>query len=480
MSQPGGNSASPPASAAANEEPETPAAFASHSSYSSLSSQVREGGGEEYRDRDEAEYHRFPHPETERERGRNYSRENLDGFHDLSSVDDNSSSGVISVLTFWLFVSLTLILGVYGTVDIRLGPNSSVLFQPNPVFVQSLTVEDLNGTNSGLMLYGFYKSPALDVVNAWSKVRNLYVPADSYQDSLYFLNKGSQINISYHVKSPGFSLVLVVAEGNEGLNQWLLDPKYPNTTLSWNVIYGSGVVQQNIPKSSSYHVAVGNLNSKEINVKLTVEVRALLYNTTESFSKCSFSSGKCSSSILFPSENAFLLTSPKAGNGSHDDYWNVKLFYGPRWTTYVLGIAGMTLLMLAVFSCFKRSGYNQEEGTTALFEGVAPHRAPLLSQKDDNLSCQSSSCGSVSDDEKGYEDSLAVSSLERKHSRDSENDNSKRRLCAICFDAPRECFFLPCGHCVACFSCGTRITGAAGTCPICRRNIRKVRKIYTV
>lgn len=443
--------------------------------------EVREDGGQEYRDRDEAEYHRFPHPETEQDlRGRHYSRGNLLGYNDLSSVDDGSRSGVISVLTFWLFASLTLIFGVYGAVDIRLGPNSSFLLQPNPVFVQSLTVEYLNGTNSGLMLHGFYQSPTLNVVNTWSKVRNLYVPADSYQDSTYFLNKGSQINISYHVNSPGSFLVLVIAEGNEGLNQWLQDPTYPNTCLSWNAINGSGAVQQTISKSSLYHVAVGNLNLKEINVKLAVKLRALLYNTTGSYYKCPFSSGKCSSSILFPSGNVFLLTSPGPGNTSHDDYWNVKLSYGPRWTTYVVGIAGMTALMLAVFTCFKRFQNNHEEGTTVLFEEVGPQRAPLLPQKDDNLSSWSASCGSVSDNEKGYEDLLDVRSLERKQSRDIENDNSTRQLCAICFDAPRDCFFLPCGHCVACLSCGTRITGAAGTCPICRRTIRKVSRIYTV
>ena len=37
-------------------------------------------------------------------------------------------------------VSMTLILGVYGSVNTRLGPNCSLLLQPNPLFVKYLKV----------------------------------------------------------------------------------------------------------------------------------------------------------------------------------------------------------------------------------------------------------------------------------------------------------------------------------------------------
>lgn len=38
---------------------------------------------------------------------------------------------------------MTLILGVYGSVSLRVGPNSSILIRPNPIFVQSLKVISL-------------------------------------------------------------------------------------------------------------------------------------------------------------------------------------------------------------------------------------------------------------------------------------------------------------------------------------------------
>lgn len=157
-------------------------------------------------------------------------------------------------------------------------------------------------------------------------------------------------------------------------------------------------------------------------------------------------------------------------------------------------------------------------------------RAPLLSQKDDDISSHGSSYDSISQDEQDLDELLAVnSSLEGKALAQGEN---LYRLCASCFDARRDCFFLPCGHCVACFNCGTRylqitvtlcprkkvtctlyilvilflssislfsciffklesyetsnsvlldrIAEEAATCPICRRTIKKVRKIFTV
>ncbi|KAJ8642470.1 hypothetical protein MRB53_019164 [Persea americana] len=99
--------------------------------------------------------------------------------------------------------------------------------------------------------------------------------------------------------------------------------------------------------------------------------------------------------------------------------------------------------------------------------------------KDDDISSWGSSYDSVSHDEEDMEDRPGATSLEARSLKDVET-NTPRRLCAICYDAPRDSFFLPCGHCAACFTCGTRIAEDAGTCPICRRKMKKVRKIFTV
>lgn len=112
----------------------------------------------------------------------------------------------------------------------------------------------------------------------------------------------------------------------------------------------------------------------------------------------------------------------------------------------------MTLLMLVVFNYLGKFQSTREGQTGAQYGTVDSATAPLLSHKDDDLSSWGSSYDCVSNDDEDLEDLYP----EGKAVREGETGNNTRRLCAICFDAPRDCFFLPCGHCVACFACGTR------------------------
>ncbi|GMP85853.1 hypothetical protein CsSME_00038858 [Camellia sinensis var. sinensis] len=471
---------------------------------------------------------------------------------------EDAWSCMIVVFTFWFFVSMTLILGVYGSVNLQLGPNSSLLITPNTLFVESITVEQLDEAKNGPILYGFYKEPQADVELTWSQTHNTSLPSGFQKEWIYMLNMGSQINISYSVNSPSpSSIILIIAQGSEGFAQWLEDPSYPNSTLSWNIINGSGIIQQDIWTSASYYVAVGNLNSEEVEVQLNLKVKAILYNTTEAYYNCAVACGACNLKMLFPSGNAVVLTSPgpeqlwgkwlflkhrrnkrrkicpykskeamsplaaavmeatfcalavpmgvsnvsclcheyglhpcmdaELGFGHNvelnlnmselpdihiwkfcqefciflkdvwkgTNVWQVQLSYGPRWLTYLVGIGGLTLLVLSAFYMFNNFQCTREEGTRFQFGEMRSERAPLL-QKDDDLSSWGSSCDSVSQDDEDLEDELALGSLEGMPLKDGEYNNNIRRLCAICFDAPRDCFFLPCGHCVACFACGTR------------------------
>eukprot|EP00268_Persea_americana_P012781 TRINITY_DN15473_c0_g1_i1.p1 TRINITY_DN15473_c0_g1~~TRINITY_DN15473_c0_g1_i1.p1 ORF type:complete len:140 (-),score=27.45 TRINITY_DN15473_c0_g1_i1:315-734(-) len=139
----------------------------------------------------------------------------------------------------------------------------------------------------------------------------------------------------------------------------------------------------------------------------------------------------------------------------------------------------MTMIILLAFRMFSKFQNTLGDGTGfQVLDGV-PDRAPLLMHKDDDISSWGSSYDSVSHDEEDMEDRPGATSLEARSLKDVET-NTPRRLCAICYDAPRDSFFLPCGHCAACFTCGTRIAEDAGTCPICRRKMKKVRKIFTV
>uniref|UniRef100_A0A0E0LA12 RING-type domain-containing protein n=1 Tax=Oryza punctata TaxID=4537 RepID=A0A0E0LA12_ORYPU len=60
----------------------------------------------------------------------------------------------------------------------------------------------------------------------------------------------------------------------------------------------------------------------------------------------------------------------------------------------------------------------------------------------------------------------------------SSEDTCSENVCKICYDAPRSCFFIPCGHGFACFTCARRIAEDKNqACPICRRLIHRVRRL---
>ncbi|XP_010253901.1 PREDICTED: uncharacterized protein LOC104595042 isoform X2 [Nelumbo nucifera] len=393
---------------------------------------------------------------------------------------DDAWSCLIVLITFWFFASMTLILGFYGSVNLQLTPNYSRLLQANSILVQDIKVQEEGDPKPSPILYGFYGTPRLDVETTWSQIHNASIPPNFHKEWMYFLNVGSQLDIFYSVKSQNSPLFLVIAEGKENFVEWIEDPSYPNTTLSWNIIHGSGTIQQKVFKSSNYFVALGNLNSEEVKVKLEITIWALMYNTTEAYYKCSVSHSSCDLKLFLVGSNAAVLTSSGPEQDTDSDSQYVMLSYGPRWLTYLVASGGMTLVMLLASKvCIQFQSTTGDETGYQTVE-VRSERTPLLTDKDDDLSSWGSSYESVSHDEEDFEECIRVGSLEAKPLNDGENNSNPRRLCVICFDAPRDCFFLPCGHCAACFTCGTRIAEEAGICPICRRKMKKVKKIFTV
>lgn len=392
---------------------------------------------------------------------------------------DDTWSCVIVILTFWFFVSMTLIMGIFGSEDLQLGPYSSVLLQPHPLFVQYLKTETENEMKVAPVLYAFYKAPPLEVAKMWSESLSASIRPETHEEWVYYLNEGSQINISYNVPNSS-PLVLVIAKGIEGMAEWLEDPSYAGNALSWNLIHGSGTISLDILKPSDYYVAVGNFNTENVEVELNMSIRSSMYNVTDSYYKCNLTRGSCSLKLLFPGGNAAVLTTrgPLEGVGSERLY--VKLSFEPRWMTYFLGIGGMTSIMLWAFNFLNRFRRNNEDTREDEAGDWRPERAPLLSQKDDDLSSLGSSYDSGSQNDEDPQECLEEGLSEGRSIEEGGKKYYSRQLCVICYDAPKNCFFIPCGHCSCCFTCATRIADAATTCPICRRRIKKVRRIYDV
>ncbi|XP_064962829.1 E3 ubiquitin-protein ligase APD2-like isoform X2 [Musa acuminata AAA Group] len=387
---------------------------------------------------------------------------------------DDAWSCLVILLTFWFFASMTLILGFYGSSNLVLGPNSSRILRANSWFVQDIQVKAEEGLRLVPTLYGFLEPPPLDVLTTWSENRNVSMPSNFHQEWIYYLNEGAQVEITYSVKSHGtYPLILVIAQGKDDLVQWIERPSHPNITLSWSLIHGNGKIQQTIDKPSDYYIAVGNLNNIEIQVQLTFRIQAVLYNTTGAYYKCSLHHRFCALKLSLQRANVAILTTPAPDPISE---WYVKLSYGPRWITYFAGSGLMTLMIFMAFQIFSSLQCDTQENTTHQTAEVTTERRPLLANKDDDSQSLGSSYESVSHDEEDIEEQPATGPELLK---DGEINNSQE-LCAICCDAPRDCFFLPCGHCAMCFTCGTRILDEAGICPICRRKMKKVRKIFAV
>ncbi|KAI4385957.1 hypothetical protein MLD38_003941 [Melastoma candidum] len=165
-------------------------------------------------------------------------------------VRDDVWSCLVVLVTFWFFASMTLIFGFYGSVDLELGPSCSRLIQTNPLFVQSIKVWYIDDSKKGPILYGFSKHPTPEVESIWNETHSQYIPVNFHKEWIHFLNRGSRMEIFYMVKSSlPLSLGLLKNKkiaGKESLIEWTEDPSYPNSTLSWNIIYGSGTVHQDI------------------------------------------------------------------------------------------------------------------------------------------------------------------------------------------------------------------------------------------
>lgn len=112
----------------------------------------------------------------------------------------------------------------------------------------------------------------------------------------------------------------------------------------------------------------------------------------------------------------------------------------------------MTVIIVLTF---KMINYVHCDSNNNQAAEAAPERAPLILNKDDDSSSLGSSYDSVSTDGNDIEEPLDLSQNGPDNSRWSEGYDP-HHLCTICLDAAKDCFFLPCGHCATCFTCGTR------------------------
>uniref|UniRef100_A0A0D9WIT0 RING-type domain-containing protein n=1 Tax=Leersia perrieri TaxID=77586 RepID=A0A0D9WIT0_9ORYZ len=325
----------------------------------------------------------------------------------------------VTLLTFCLLAPVALMLGYYygspGVVVV--GSGCSRLVETNSFFVQDIKARmDGGSPENGLVLYGLPIAPPLGVPAEYSEAHRAVIPANSQREWVYFLNRGSEIEVIYSVGAEtelSRPICMIIARGKESFMQWADNPSANDTTLSCRFVQGNGTVNQTMNLSSEYYIALGNFNNQDV-----------------------------------------------TGMNSDDQY--VQLSYGPRWIVYVLGLAMLAVALLILYEIVNLLFSLSPGGNSS--SNTADTRASLLSsaskEEEDNESLGSSYDSVSSHDGDGMDDA-------------ERNGGESRHLCVVCCDARRDCFFLPCGHSATCHACGTRVVEEDGSCPFCRRKLKK-------
>ncbi|KAM1291710.1 hypothetical protein ACFX13_019097 [Malus domestica] len=151
--------------------------------------------------------------------------------------------------------------------------------------------------------------------------------------------------------------------------------------------------------------------------------------------------------------------------------WCVTLTFLVRLIAY---IAILTLLVIVAFMILKYINEYEETsvedvGDSAETDPLQPagKRMPSTYGTCDEWDIESGNCSSSSSNSSN---AVITSSSE---------DLYDGKICVICYTEQRDCFLVPCGHCATCYDCAQRIFyGETKTCPICRRFIRKVRRLF--
>ncbi|KAJ7568084.1 hypothetical protein O6H91_01G018200 [Diphasiastrum complanatum] len=363
-----------------------------------------------------------------------------------------------------------MIVGQYRSAVVDLGPNVSRILEADLVYVKDI-INIKTGSSVAPVLYGFTQRPQLDQERHLFYDLKYNLLSSDYQNWKLWLNNGSKVELKYDIYSTHiFYILLVVLRGQETLLDWTSDPLNPRLAASWHYVHGSGVINFEAAKDGEYYFTLGNLNDYSVEVRLQTTVHAKVYDTKAADLSCSLRENFCGLNLLFPGFNfALLSTPPDLEKGAE---WKVQMVYGQRWIIYLILIGfvlSMAFLSLKVTDkiCTMISMHDEPIEQATIVAPIDNPREPLLSARED------------------------TSTPNDFEVNETMSENGKKiyesQFCAICCNETRSTFFHPCGHCVTCYACGLRIQNGEseandlpGKCPICRSEIKEVKKIFTV
>ncbi|XP_050364790.1 E3 ubiquitin-protein ligase APD3-like isoform X2 [Argentina anserina] len=364
---------------------------------------------------------------------------------------------LLTPLTLWICVSVSIRYGYYGDNCITLGPSSSRLMKASSVFVQQVEVRDVD--KKGVSLYALSEEPKLSHQVDWNVSNYLIIGAYSRKGYSFWLNKGSRISMRLEAHPTHVNQLQVVMLKGERKFE-LLQPEQASSGNAFNESKIGKEAVYSIEEDDRYYLDIINTNPKSIIITVNMNVSSKMYDTTKAKAICSTATkgSSCQLRLIFPNTHYVILTTPNNGDLLG---WYIELSFVARVITYI-GILGFIVVM--IFLILKYLGACDVESSSVVeFSRQEINETyPIVPRK-----TVPQTYGTNEEDD----DSGASSS--------SSEELYDEKLCVICYDEQRNCFFVPCGHCATCYDCAQRIMeGESKVCPICRRLIHKVRRLF--
>ncbi|KAK4744026.1 hypothetical protein SAY87_010338 [Trapa incisa] len=339
-----------------------------------------------------------------------------------------------------------------------------MLFEASSVFVDQVELRVV-ANRSGAVLSRFLEKPQPSLEVNWTVWDyDMIVRSNNSKGFTLWLNKGSRIQMQWEARLSHLDRVEIALVKGEKKYETLM----PSFTSSLNSLAvkrptNSREAEYSIEKDGKYYVSITNKNSVNIITTVKVNVSSRMYDLTKANSTCSTLDSSCRIKLPFPYTHYVVLTTP---DNSDTVDWDVEVIFVARVITYV---AILGFIVFFIILILRYLGVCDSETETYMIEDPLPppvrevtETTPIFPHKQAILPYRTN----------GEEDDDGGSSS-------SSEDLYDAMLCVICYDDQRNCFFVPCGHCATCYDCAQRIMESdSKVCPICRRPIHKVRRLF--
>ncbi|RYR06181.1 hypothetical protein Ahy_B06g085965 [Arachis hypogaea] len=336
--------------------------------------------------------------------------------------------------------------------------------------------------------------PELISQTNWTTSRFLVVPRNTRKGFSLWLNKGSRIRMRWEAQAssrnqlegmvikgerrfekmvPQQTFSLDTLAIRETINEDLRFKVYGVTMIILQMLTGNEA-EYMIEEDDRYQIGVLNMNDKNIVLNLNVNVSAKIYDTTKANNIYSSINGSCTFSLLFPNTYYLILTAPKNVNdydddSNNDEEWFVEVSFITRVIAYIAILGLCIIVIFVILRCL--GGYdNDNDNSNVTIDTSNNNNNVLVSSSQEITEPMMHHHHDVKPNPKNDE--------EEESSEDGSSCSSEElydeKLCVICYDEQRNCFFVPCGHSATCFPCAKRIVdGESKVCPVCRRLIHK-------